>query len=379
MTVSTAVPPGAPAGEASCAPSGAPSCAPAAAVAPSFGQRLKAEFGRKVYKLSLDIGCTCPTRDGTKGTRGCIFCSQAGSGDFAVRFTGKQEELDLAKSRLKGKIDTDNAGFIAYFQNFTNTYAPVTYLETLFTAALKDPSVVALSIATRPDCLGSDVIEMIRRLCLRTTIFVELGLQTIHPATAAFIRRGFDLREYDDAVVALHGAGARVVTHLIFGLPYPVAGRKSVREPFDGTNFGKNKILTRLNGFSLVPNKERKQELRPVICSAETELALESREMMLGSVRYVVRAGTDGVKFQLLHVLKGTDLADLYLRGAFRTLTFDEYKEIIKEAAELLPPEIAIHRLTGDPPRKLLIAPQWCTDKKRVLNEINRKILRKAP
>ena len=334
MTVSPAVPPDATAAAAANVSYGILSSAPSRASAPSFGQRLKAEFGRKVYKLSLDIGCTCPTRDGTKGTRGCIFCSQAGSGDFAVRFTGKQEELDLAKSRLKGKLDTDNAGFIAYFQNFTNTYAPVPYLEPLFTAALKDPSVVALSIATRPDCLGSDVLEMIRRLCLRTTVFVELGLQTIHPATAAFIRRGFDLREYDDAVSALHGVGARVVTHLIFGLPYPVA---------------------------------------------ETELVLESREMMLRSVRYVVRAGTDGVKFQLLHVLKGTDLADLYLRGAFRTLTFDEYTEIIKEAAELLPPEIAIHRLTGDPPRKLLIAPQWCTDKKRVLNEINRKILRKAP
>lgn len=299
----------------------------------SVGQRLRAEFGKKVYKLSLDIGCTCPTRDGTKGSRGCIFCSQAGSGDFAERFTGKQEELDRAKARLRGKINTESSGFIAYFQNFTNTYAPVNYLEPLFESALRDPSVVALSIATRPDCLGADVVNMIRRLCDRTIVFVELGLQTIHPATAAFIRRGFELAEYDRAVTELRAAGARVVTHLIFGLPYPVPG---------GTY----------------------------------KLALESREMMLESVRYVVRSGIDGVKFQLLQVLKGTDLAELYLKGAFRTLTFDEYTEIITEAVNLLPPEIAVHRFTGDPPRRLLIAPEWCTDKKRVLNAINQKLSR---
>ena len=347
----------------------------------SIGQRLRAEFGKKVYKLSLDIGCTCPTRDGTKGSRGCIFCSQAGSGDFAERFTGKQEELDRAKARLRGKIDTESSGFIAYFQNFTNTYAPVNYLEPLFESALRDPSVVALSIATRPDCLGADVVNMIRRLCDRTIVFVELGLQTIHPATAAFIRRGFELAEYDRAVTELRAAGARVVTHLIFGLPYPVPGEKICAEEFSreklyAGEFFRGKIYAGEFSRNNFPGKNREISEPGSLTPGTYKLALESREMMLESVRYVVRSGIDGVKFQLLQVLKGTDLAELYLKGAFRTLTFDEYTEIITEAVNLLPPDIAVHRFTGDPPRRLLIAPEWCTDKKRVLNAINQKLSR---
>lgn len=297
-----------------------------------IGDRLKDEYGRKIYKLPLDIGCTCPTRDGTKGTRGCIFCSQAGSGDFSERFTGRQEELDRAKERLGRKIDINSAGFIAYFQNFTNTYASVEYLEPLFNAALEDKTVVALSIATRPDCLGPDVIDMIRRLCARTTIFVELGLQSIHEATARFIRRGYPLSDYDRAIKLLHEAGARVVVHLIFGLPYS----------------------------------------DPDASAEPPALLLESKEMMLESVRYVASSGADGVKFQLLHVLKGTDLADLYESGAFRTLTMDEYIEVVSAALAELPPSVAVHRLTGDPPRKLLIAPTWSTDKKRVLNSLRK-------
>lgn len=301
----------------------------------TFGEQLRAEFGKKIYKLALDIGCTCPTRDGTKGSRGCIFCSERGSGDFAERFTGKQEELDRAKARLKGKIDPEKAGYIAYFQNYTNTYAPVSYLEPLFDAAALDPSVAAISIATRPDCIGGDILAMLERLSRRTTVFVELGLQTVHPRTAAFIRRGFDLPEYDSAVAGLRSAGVRVVTHLIFGLPYPADGP----EGSDGTR-----------------------------------LELESPEMMLGSVRYVAASGVQGVKFQLLHVLEGTDLAELYKKSAFRTLSMDEYIDIVAEAVKLLPPEISVHRLTGDPPRKLLIAPGWCTDKKRVLNAIGKRL-----
>ena len=305
-----------------------------------IGDRLREEFGRKIYKLALDIGCTCPTRDGTKGTGGCIFCSKAGSGDFSERFTGAQEELERAKARLGAKIDTKSAGFIAYFQNFTNTYAPVEYLELLFTAALKDESVVGLSIATRPDCLGPDIIEMIRRLCSVTMVFVELGLQTIHEGTAAFIRRRYPLSDYDRAVEQLHLAGARVVTHLIFGLPYTVG-----------------------NGGSVKTSKP--------VQDAEPVLALESKEMMLDSVRYAVNSGTDGVKFHLLHVLRGTDLAELYAKGAFRTLTMDEYIEIVAAALAILPDNVSVHRLTGDPPRKLLIAPTWATDKKRILNRIH--------
>lgn len=300
-----------------------------------IGRRLKNEFGRKIYKLSLDIGCTCPTRDGTKGTRGCIFCSQAGSGDFSERYTGKQEELDRAKERLGAKIDTGKAGYIAYFQNYTNTYAPAEYLGPLFEAPLADKNVVGISIATRPDCLGPEIIALIRRLCMRTTVFVELGLQTIHDSTAAFIRRGFPLADYDRAVGDLRAAGARVVTHLIFGLPYP----------------------------SDRPSAEK------------AEFSLESTEMMLESVRYVARSGVEGVKFQLLQVLRGTDLAELYQNGAFRTLTMDEYVDVVVRALSILPDSVSIHRLTGDPPRRLLIAPDWATDKKRVLNKIRERMV----
>lgn len=308
------------------------------------GEVLRAEFGRKIYKLALDIGCTCPTRDGTKGTRGCIFCSQAGSGEFSERFTGRQEELDRAKARLAQKVNIENAGFIAYFQNYTNTYAPVSRLEPLFTAALRDLSVVALSIATRPDCLGPDILDMLSRLVQKAPVYVELGLQTIHPATAAFIRRGFDLSEYDEAVRQLRVRGLRVITHLIFGLPYG----------------GQTSVLT-----TSVPT------VSGAAGDNAPRLSLETPEMMLQSVKYVAERGVNGVKFQLLHVLRGTDLADLYEKGAFRTLEMDEYIDIVRRAISLLPPGVAVHRVTGDAPRKLLIAPLWSTDKKRILNRIN--------
>ena len=318
----------------------------------SASKSLKAEFGRKIYKLALDIGCTCPTRDGTKGTRGCIFCSQAGSGDFSERFTGRQEELDRAKARLSRKLDVGGAGFIAYFQNFTNTYAPAEYLEPLFTAALKDPSVVALSIATRPDCLGPDILEMLTQLSRKAPVFVELGLQTIHPATAAFIRRGFELEEYDEAVRQLRARNIRVITHLIFGLPY-----------------GGQTTFTTACTTACTANEFSASV--PAAGGNAPRLSLESPEMMLESVRYVVQRGVNGVKFQLLHVLRGTDLATLYELGAFRTLELDEYVELVRQAISLLPPGVAVHRVTGDAPRKLLLAPLWSTDKKRILNRIN--------
>lgn len=279
---------------------------------------LKERFGEKVYKIALNGGFTCPNRDGKIGTRGCIFCSKGGSGDFAespdLTIT---EQIDNGKKRLKKKIK--NGKYIAYFQAFTNTYAPVEKLRAIYTEAIIHPDIVALSIGTRPDCLGDDVLALLDELNKIKPIFVELGLQTINEDTAKYIRRGYTLEVYDKAVANLHKIGINVVTHIILGLPG------------------------------------------------------ESKNDMLKSVEYACKV-TDGIKLQLLHILKGTDLAKDYEQGKFEVLTLEQYTEIIKECVQIIPKNVVIHRLTGDGAKKDLIAPLWSADKKTVLNTINRAL-----
>ena len=279
---------------------------------------LKERFGEKVYKIALNGGFTCPNRDGKIGTRGCIFCSKGGSGDFAespdLTIT---EQIDNGKKRLEKKIK--NGKYIAYFQAFTNTYAPVEKLRAIYTEAIIHPDIIALSIGTRPDCLGDDVLALLDELNKIKPIFVELGLQTINEDTARYIRRGYTLEVYDKAVADLHKIGINVVTHIILGLPG------------------------------------------------------ESKNDMLKSVEYACKV-TDGIKLQLLHILKGTDLAKDYEQGKFEVLTLEQYTEIIKECVQIIPENVVIHRLTGDGAKKDLIAPLWSADKKTVLNTINRAL-----
>lgn len=279
---------------------------------------LKEIFGEKVYKIALNGGFTCPNRDGKVGTRGCIFCSKGGSGDFAespdLTIT---KQIDNGKKRLEKKIK--NGKYIAYFQAFTNTYAPVEKLRAIYTEAIIHPDIVALSIGTRPDCLGDDVLALLDELNKIKPIFVELGLQTINEDTARYIRRGYMLEVYDKAITDLHKIGINVVTHIILGLPG------------------------------------------------------ESKNDMLKSVEYACKV-TDGIKLQLLHILKGTDLAKDYEQGKFKVLTLEQYTEIIKECVQIIPENVVIHRLTGDGAKKDLIAPLWSADKKTVLNTINRAL-----
>ena len=286
----------------------------------SLNRYLRETFGEKVYKLALDGGMTCPNRDGTIGTGGCIFCSAGGSGDFAEgRCASVAEQIEKAKARVRKK--TDAAKFIAYFQSYTNTYAPVEYLETLFSEAIAEECVVALSIGTRPDCLGDAVIDLLARLNKIKPVWVELGLQTIHEETARYIRRGYPLPVYEDAVARLRAAGITVITHVILGLPG------------------------------------------------------ESREMMLATIDYLGgEHRPDGVKLQFLHVLEGTDLAKDWRAGKFACMEMDEYFDLLCDCLERLPADMVIHRLTGDGPKRTLLAPLWTADKKRVLNELNRTL-----
>jgi len=275
----------------------------------------KEKFGCKVYKLSLDGGFTCPNRDGKLGHRGCIFCT--GSGEFAE---GGTEPIALQLERAKSRVNQKNKDgkYIAYFQAFTNTYAPVEHLRKLYYEAIAPEDIVGLSIGTRPDCLGEDVIALLSEINTIKPVSVELGLQTIHEKTARYIRRGYEAEVYFDAVRQLKASGIEVVTHIILGLP------------------------------------------------GETE------EMMLQTTEAAVAAGTDGVKFHLLHVLKNTDLAKDYEAGQFRCMTLEEYGEILKKCIGVLPEHIVIHRITGDGAKKDLIAPLWSGDKKRVLNYLHR-------
>ena len=282
----------------------------------SLNRFLREAFGEKVYKLALDGGMSCPNRDGTIGTGGCIFCSSGGSGEFAERACGSiHEQIQRAKQRIQSK--TDAKKFIAYFQSYTNTYASAEFLERIFTETVSEPEVVALSIGTRPDCLGDDVMELLTRLNRVKPLWVELGLQTIHKRTARYIRRGYELPVYEDAVKRLRRSGITVITHVILGLPG------------------------------------------------------ENRADMLETIDYLAGENRpDGIKLQLLHVLKGTDLEKDYLAGKFRTMTMEEYLDILFACIERLPPDMVIHRLTGDGAKRDLIAPLWTGDKKRVMNTI---------
>ena len=285
----------------------------------SFNSYLKQTFGEKVYKISLNGGFTCPNRDGTLGTRGCIFCSEGGSGDFAPDAAlpiGEQIEEGIRMIRQK----TDASKYIAYFQAFTNTYAPYEKLHSLFYDAILRQEIVGLAVGTRPDCLPPDVLELLDELNQIKPVFVELGLQTIHEKTAQFIRRGYPLSCFEQAVKALHDLGINVVVHLLLGLP------------------------------------------------GETE------EMMLESVRYLNQLPVNGVKFSLLHVLKHTDLGALYEKHPFPVYELDDYVDFVIRCIEELREDIVIHRLTGDGPKDLLIAPRWTLNKRKVLNEISRRM-----
>ena len=276
----------------------------------------KEKFGTKVYKLSLDGGFTCPNRDGTLGVGGCIFCSPFGGGEFAQkRCANVEQQLLLAKKRVEAK--NRDGKYISYFQSFTNTYAPVSYLKDLYMAAIAPEYVVGLSIGTRPDCLGDDVLALLNEINKIKPVSVELGLQTVHESTAKYIRRGYETKVYFDAVKRLKEIGVDVVTHIILGLPF------------------------------------------------------ETDEMMLETTYQAVKSGTNGVKFHLLYVCENTDLALDYKQGKFRCLTMEEYADILKKCLSLLPEHIVVHRITGDGAKKDLIAPLWSADKKKVLNYLN--------
>lgn len=281
----------------------------------TLNQHYREKFGCKVYKLSLDGGFSCPNRDGTVGVGGCIFCSAAGSGEFAEAGTSVTAQLEQAKRRVAAK--NKGGKYMAYFQSFTNTYAPVAHLRTLYAQAIAPEDVVGLAIGTRPDCLSDDVIELLKEINSLKPVSVELGLQTVHPESVRYIRRGYENQVYFDAVRRLKAAGIEVVTHIILGLPG------------------------------------------------------ETAEMMVQTTRQVMAAGTDGVKFHLLHVLHGTDLEQDYLNGKFRCLELPEYAQILKQCLQVVPPHVVVHRITGDGAKRDLVAPLWSADKKRVLNYLN--------
>lgn len=282
----------------------------------SFDSMLKERFSQKVYKVALNGGMTCPNRDGTLGSRGCIFCSAGGSGDFA----GNKEDpisvqIETQAQRLREKRNASS--FIAYFQAYTNTYAPVSYLREIYTEAIDHPDIAALSIGTRPDCLGKEVLDLLEELNHKKPVWVELGLQTIHEKTAAYIRRGYPLSCFAAAVKELRKRKLDVIVHTILGLPG------------------------------------------------------ESREDILETISYLNHIDIQGIKLQLLHVLKGTDLAEDYLAGKFRVYTMEEYIDLVIDCLEHLSPEIVVHRLTGDGPKELLLAPLWSSAKKTVLNTLH--------
>lgn len=277
---------------------------------------LKETYGQKLYKIALDGGMTCPNRDGTKGTRGCIFCSAGGSGDFAEKNRGSiDEQIERAKKRIESKYK--GSKFIAYFQAFTNTYAPVEQLRQMFLPVVMRDDIAVLSVATRPDCLPSEVLELLAEVNTIKPVWVELGLQTVHQKSVDYIRRAYENAEYERAVTELKRRGIYIVTHVILGLPG------------------------------------------------------ETKEQMTESVKYACEH-SHGIKLQLLHVLKGTDLARDYEEGKFKALELDEYLDILSDALKVVPPNVTVHRLTGDGPKKDLIAPLWSANKKMVLNQINK-------
>lgn len=294
----------------------------------SFNAWLKDTFGKKIYKLALDGGMTCPNRDGTLGRGGCIFCSHGGSGDFAEPLhSSMTEQIEAAKSTVRRKMKTaskesEEKSYIAYFQSYTNTYAPVSYLRPLFTEAILHPDIAAISIGTRPDCLPEEVIDLLKELNRIKPVWIELGLQTIHENTAMMIRRGYPLSVFSDAASRLKAAGLTVIVHVILGLPG------------------------------------------------------ESQEDMLKTVRWLASfsPAIDGIKLQLLHVLEGTELAALYEAAPFSVFTMEEYIHLLLDCIRLLPPEMVIHRLSGDGPKQLLIAPLWSGNKRLFLNSFSKAL-----
>ncbi|MBR2953400.1 MAG: TIGR01212 family radical SAM protein [Clostridia bacterium] len=283
----------------------------------SLNEYLNDQFGEKVYKLALDSGCTCPNRDGTLDTRGCIFCHN-GSSHFAETGTDINEQIENAKNRVKNKIKTDK--FIAYFQSFTNTYGDTEKLEKIFKTAINRDDIVAISIGTRPDCLPQDILNMLENLNKIKPVWVELGLQTSNEKSAEYIRRCYKNDVYEKAVKDLKAINITVITHIIIGLPN------------------------------------------------------ETPKDVLNTVDFSVKCGTDGVKLQLLHILKNTDLYEDYKKGLVKPLSLNEYMDILFKCIERIPKNIVIHRITGDAPKKYLVDPLWSGDKKKVLNTINKEM-----
>lgn len=289
----------------------------------SLDYELKKIYGHKVYKLSLNGGMTCPNRDGSLGDRGCIFCSQGGSGDFAAAADLTiSEQIAYAKSLVETK--TKNAAkteYIAYFQAYTNTYAPLSYLRCIFTEAISHPEILILSIATRPDCLDDEVIELLAELNRIKPVWIELGLQTIHEESASFIRRGYSLKVFEDRLYRLRSNNIAVIVHTILGLPN------------------------------------------------------ETKHDMLMTMQYLAEHPIHGIKLQLLHILQDTDLGRMYEQGLVSSLDLDSYIDILISCLELLPPDIVIHRITGDGPKSKLLAPLWSSNKKAVLNRIYKEMI----
>lgn len=280
---------------------------------------LKQTYGEKIYRLALNGGMNCPNRDGTVGTGGCIFCSAGGSGDFAAsHLLSITEQIEQEKKKIQKKRHCNH--YIAYFQAYTNTYAPVETLRRLFTEAISHPDIVILSIATRPDCLGKPVLDLLEELNQIKPVWIELGLQTMHNKTADFIHRGYPLFVYEDAVMQLKKRHLTVITHIILGLPY------------------------------------------------------ETNADMLSTISYLNQIGCDGIKLQLLHILRGTQLAELYQKQLFSVLTQEEYLSILIQCIEQLSPDTVIHRVTGDGPKDLLLAPLWSQNKRGVLNSLHREM-----
>lgn len=279
-------------------------------------QYIKDTFGEKLYKLSLNAGTTCPNRDGTAGVGGCIFCSSLGSGDFSQRADiDIDEQIISAKKLVASKFKGDR--YIAYFQSFTNTYGDIGHLRDIYMRTVSRPDIAVISIATRPDCIGEDVIALLRDIQRIKPVWVELGLQTIHEDTARLINRGYTLAVYDEAIKKLRALGIHVIVHMILGLPG------------------------------------------------------ETKADMVETAAYIGNSGANGIKLQLLHVLKDTVLAQMYQEHLFEVLTMDEYIDILTACLKVLPPSMVVHRMTGDGPRNSLIEPLWSLDKKRILNTIH--------
>lgn len=286
----------------------------------SLNEYIKKTYNTKMYKLSLSGGMSCPNRDGLIDNRGCIFCSAGGSGDFTGAAISKCADIDIQINTAKALVSKKYSGsdYIAYFQSYTNTYADVNYLRELFFNVIKRPEIKILSIATRPDCLDNNIIKLLAELNSIKPVWIELGLQTIHENTANYIRRGYCLDVFEDAVYRLNSIGIKPIVHMIIGLPN------------------------------------------------------ETESMMLDTARFISHCNIAGVKLQLLHILKNTDLAEEYFNGSVDILSLTQYIEILGKIIKILPPDCVIHRLTGDGPKNLLIAPLWSSNKKNVINTINK-------